>query len=92
VLAKCEGEIVHRQDDAVAVRAGRGATAACRRVADAQLGKVERVARQVRDELLRRKREEALSAVSSMNRDFELMKEGVSMARTRQVPACSHAV
>lgn len=61
VLAEGEGQVVHRQDDPVAVDTRRRATATSSGAVDAQLGKVERVTRQVGDELLRREREEALS-------------------------------
>jgi hypothetical protein len=59
MLAERKGQVVHGEHDAITLRRGIGPSAAGSRAADAELGEVECVAGQVRDELLRREREEA---------------------------------
>jgi hypothetical protein len=62
MLAKRERQIIHSEDDAVLVDASSGAPATGSCPARAELGKVEGVAREVRDELLRREGQQALQA------------------------------
>lgn len=71
VLAEREREVVHGKNDTVAVHTGCGATASRRRAVDTELGKVEGIAREVRDELLGREGEKTFP------------RQGVSVDNTR---------
>lgn len=63
MLREREREVVHGEHDAVAVHGRRGAATSGSRTVHAQLGKVERVAREIADELLRREGEQALPGI-----------------------------